>query len=330
MIDANGPLGRLARMVLGQTPRQTPLRPPAPATRSGTWCFALQGGGPLGAFTWGVLEMLLSEGRLQPAAFSGASAGAVNAAVLATHWTTDGPEAALAALEKLWRKVSDGARFTPFGDFPLMPKAGSDWGSAAVSLATRMFSPYQLNPLGHNPLREILAEAIDPEVFRDPRCPRLFVSATRVSDGGCRIFTNEDLSLDAILASAALPFLHQAVEVDGESYWDGGYTANPPLRALASALPGTPILLVELMPRHGEGLPKTAAEITQRLNQIVFSRPLLDELEALRERAEPPVIEEIGLGSLPEGAAPSLDWAFLERLRRDGRTAAETWLRTPA
>jgi NTE family protein len=273
-----------------------------------------------------VLDRILEDGGVLPAALSGASAGAVNACVLASHWTTDGPDDAAEALERVWQKISKAARFTPFGDFPLLPKLGAEAGSAAFDLLTRMFSPYQFNPLDRNPLRDILAQEIDIEALHHRHCPRLFISATRISDGACRIFTNETISLDAILASTTLPLLHQAVEIDGDFYWDGGYTANPPVRPLADSFRHLPVLLVELMParQHGD-LPKSAREINDRLNQIVFSRPLLDELRAISERPSPPHIERLVISRLPENPS-SLDWAQLLSLRDQGRGAAAMWI----
>src|ERR1700676_1480129 len=188
---------------------------------------ALQGGGSHGAFTWGVLDRLLEEPQLRIVAISGTSAGAMNAAVLADGWTDGGAEGARASLEKYWRRVSRAAAFSPLQRSPLdrfMGRWTLDTSPAyiAMDLMSRLLSPYDLNPLGLNPLREILAESIDFD--RLARSPiKLFITATSVRTGRGRIFRNGEITPDVLLASACLPTMYQAVEIDGEAYWDGGY-----------------------------------------------------------------------------------------------------------
>jgi NTE family protein len=307
------------------------VKPAAPLRRkarsAGRLALALQGGGALGAFTWGVLDRLLQEPDLPLTAVSGASAGAVNGVVLVSNWVRGGPEAARTALERLWRRLSETASH---GRPTWLPGLTQAAGAMALDVTARLFSPYQLNPLDLNPLREILAEEIDFAALADRRAPELIIAATRISDGAARLFRRGEITLDAVLASACLPQIHQAVEIGGEGYWDGGYSSNPPLRALVEGTPPDDLLVVQLNPAHHAGLPKSTREITQRLNQVVFNRPLLDEWASLepeaaagRFRLHRLVIEP---ETLPPGGALDLDWAFLEALRDQGRTQAGAWL----
>jgi len=197
---------------------------------------ALQGGGSHGAFTWGVLDRLIEEPWLRIEAISGTSAGAMNAALVADGWTQGGAEGARAALETYWRRVSQAAAFSPLQRSPLdrlMGRWTLDTSPAyvAMDLMARVISPYDLNPLGLNPLRTILAESVD--FGRLARAPiRLFITATNVRTGRGRIFRNAEITADVLLASACLPTMFQAIEIDGEPYWDGGYAGNPTLTPL--------------------------------------------------------------------------------------------------
>ena len=287
----------------------------------------LQGGGALGAFTWGVLDRLLEEPDLPLSAVSGASAGAVNGVVLVSAWTRGGPDAARQALERLWRRLSEKASLGRPG---WLPGLGQSASAAALDVTSRLFSPYQLNPLDVNPLREILADEVDFTALIDRRAPELIVAATRIRDGEPRLFRRSEITLDAIIASACLPLIHQAVEIDSEGYWDGGYSSNPPLRALVESTRPDDLLVVQLNPIQHDGLPKSSREIVQRLNQIVFNRPLLDEWASLapdaaagRFRLHRLVLEP---ETLPAGGALDLDWAFLTALRDQGRAQAAVWL----
>jgi NTE family protein len=244
--------------------------------------------------------------------------------VLVSHWVKGGPAAARAALERLWRRLAEKGR-------PVwMPALGQAAGAMALDVTSRLLSPYQLNPLDHNPLREILAEEVDFTALAHARAPELIVAATRISDGGARLFRRGEITLDAILASACLPAIHQAVEIEGEGYWDGGYSSNPPLRALVEGDVPDDLLVVQLNPIRHNGLPKSSREITQRLNQVVFNRPLMDEWASLepdaaagRFRLHRLVIEP---ENLPPGGALDLDRNFLEALRDQGRAQAAAWM----
>ena len=291
---------------------------------------ALQGGGALGAFTWGVLDRLLAEPGFRFSGVSGASAGAVNAVVLAAAWAEGGAPAARAALDRVWRRVSDSAQLTPFGNQPFLSGIGQAAGAMALDITTRLISPYQLNPLALHPLREILTAEVDFAALRRTTCPPVLISATRIDDGVARLFGNAEIGLDAVIASTALPLLHHAVEIDGVAYWDGGYVANPPLAALVKAARPKALLVVQLNPVRVAQLPRQAPEIITRLNQIVFNRPLLQELELLAETRPQLAVHRLVIDpeadALTQGTALSLDWAFLTALRDHGRSAAEAWL----
>ena len=240
---------------------------------------ALQGGGAHGAFTWGVLERLLDERDLNISAVAGASAGAVNAVLLAAGLAEGGRAGAKAKLESFW---------TALARMPgavLASKAG-DVGAGLghpvtpamlIDLASRMMSPYQANPLGLNPLRELLSSLIDFDRLRRSALP-LHVAATEIASGNGRLFTTAEISLDVVLASACLPHLHHAVEIEGRHYWDGGYSANPPLIALAAGGYAGDTLFVQLMPLGRAGVPTQAGEIAEHVNNIVFAAPLRREI----------------------------------------------------
>ena len=293
---------------------------------------ALQGGGALGAFTWGVLDRLLEMPGFVPAGVSGSSAGAVNAVVLAAAWAQGGAPAARAALDQVWRRISDSAQMTLFGGQPHRPLPGLSQtaGALALDLTTRLVSPYEFNPLALHPLREILSEEVDFAALASASCPPVRIAATRVQDGAARIFGNAEIGLDAVIASTALPLLHHAVEIDGDAYWDGGYAANPPLRPLVAACRPTELLIVQLNPLREDRVPRRAPEIIGRLNQIVFNRPLLDEIEFLAETHPDLRLHRLTIAPdfapLARGTALSLDWPFLTALRDHGRAQAADWL----
>lgn len=250
------------------------------------FALALQGGGAHGAFTWGVLERLLDERALEIEAVSGASAGALNAVALASGFLDGGPAGAKAKLAALWQEVVRIGRMNPLRPTPV-ERMAFGWnadGSAshlAIDLLARLISPYQFNPLGLHPLRDVLAKLIDFEALKQPKAIRLFVAATRIETGASRIFTNEEISADTILASACLPTVHQAVRLDDGHYWDGGFSANPPILPLVEQCAAADLLIVRLNPAYEESVPTTASEIQARINRIVFEAPLRRELDIL-------------------------------------------------
>jgi NTE family protein len=307
---------------------------------------ALQGGGSHGAFTWGVLERLLEEPWLRIAAISGTSAGAMNAAVLADGWTDRGAEGAREALEKYWQRVSRAAAFSPLQRTPLDRLTGRwslDASPAyiAVDLMSRLVSPYDLNPLGLNPLRGILAESIDFD--RLARSPiMLFVTATTVRTGRGRIFRNREITADVLLASACLPTMFRAIEIDGEAYWDGGYAGNPTITPLIRESDAHDTILVQINPRERPDTPRSAAEILDRLNEISFNSPLMKELRMialLRQVADPGTgegarwaqmrthrIKSDILAQLGASSKLNAEWDFVAMLRTEGRRAAGEFL----
>src|SRR5882672_4114332 len=307
---------------------------------------ALQGGGSHGAFAWGVLDRLLEEPRFCIAAISGTSAGAMNAAVLADGWTERGAEGAREALEKYWQRVSRAAAFSPLQRSALdrfMGRWTLDASPAyiALDLMSRLLSPYDLNPIGLHPLRSILAESIDFD--RLARAPiRLFITATNVRTGRGRIFRNAEITADVLLASACLPTMFQAIEIDGEPYWDGGYAGNPTITPLVRESDGQDTILVQINPRERPELPRTANEILNRLNEISFNSPLMKELRMialLHQVADPGHGEGARWAEMRThrimsealtnfGASSKLnaEWEFVSLLKEEGRESADAFL----
>jgi NTE family protein len=334
--------------------RMTPARAgvdarPAPAPRRDGRLLldlALQGGGAHGAFTWGVLDRLLEEPGIAVDGISGTSAGAMNGAVLADGWAEGGPEGARAALERFWARVAHAARFSPFRRTPFDILAGR-WtldnspAFLAFDLAARVVSPYDVNPLGLNPLREVLAETVD--FARLARSPvKLFVTATNVRSGGGRVFRNAEVTPDVLLASACLPQLFQAIEIDGEAYWDGGFAGNPTITPLVGECESNDTLLIQVNPVERPALPRTARAISDRVNEVSFNATLLKELRMialLRRVADPggsegelwarmrlhriatDAVNELGYSS-----KLNAEWAFLAFLRDEGRRRTEEFL----
>ena len=308
------------------------LRPP---TTENPWpprrlALALQGGGSFGAFTWGALERLLEEENVALDAFSGASAGAVNAVLLVSGLAEGGRESARKTLEKFWTGVSQSAAF--------LPKAAA----LPLDFLARALSPYQFNPFDLNPLRQALEALVDFDRLRHVSAPRLLIAATRVSTASLRIFRNEEITPAAILASACLPLLHQSVEIDGELYWDGGYVANPPLTPLVMETNAADVLIIQIAPTRSQKAPRSRREIERRIEQISFASTLEREVEAIRLLAPlcaggdesgkwaklrlDRIAAEDGIEFLAEHSPANLEWSFISSLREAGRAAAEDWL----
>jgi NTE family protein len=308
---------------------------------------ALQGGGSHGAFTWGVLDRLLEEPRLRIDAISGTSAGAMNAAVLADGWARGGAPGARAALEAYWERVAKAAALSPLQRTPLDRLLGRwtlDYSPVfiALDLMSRIFSPYDLNPSGLNPLTSILNESIDFE--RLAQSPiKLFVTATNVHTGRGRVFRNAEITPDVLLASACLPTMFQAVEIDGEPYWDGGYVGNPTITPLVRESDAQDTILVQINPCERLGTPRSAAEILSRLNEVSFNAALMKELRMiamLRDVADPGSgegakwagmrihrIDSEMLIDLGSSSKLNAERVFLAMLREGGRRAASTFLK---
>lgn len=313
---------------------------------------ALQGGGSHGAVTWGVLDRLLEDDNIDVEAISGASAGAVNAAALAYGYHLGGCAGARAKLDELWETISEvGAFYSPVRRTPL-EIATNDYdldGSLAYyafDAFTRLFSPYQFNPFGLNPLRDVLLKCINFDELRKCDSIGLFLAATNVRSGRGRVFATKECSLEAVLASSCLPFLFKAVEIDGEFYWDGGYMGNPVLYPFFYGADSRDIVVVHVNPIEREDVPLTAPEILNRINEISFNSSLLRELRAVafvhklldenwlkdeyRDRLRNIRIHSIRsdrpLSDLSVASKFSVDGRFLATLKGRGRKIADEWL----
>jgi len=311
---------------------------------------ALQGGGSHGAFTWGVLDRLLEEPWLGIDGISGTSAGAMNAAVLVDGHAKAGAAGARKALENFWRRVSEAARFSPLRRGPLDVFLGrwtldSSPMYVAMDLMSRLVSPYDLNPMGNNPLRAILAETINFD--RLPQAAiKLFITATNVRTGRGHVFKNNAITPDVLLASACLPTMFQAIEIEGEPYWDGGYSGNPTITPLIQECKSQDTILVQINPVEREGRPRSAPEILNRLNEVSFNAVLLKELRmiaVLRQVANPGNsegaqwagmrIHRVASEMITElGASSKLnaEWEFFALLHDEGRRSAQVFLETHA
>jgi NTE family protein len=309
---------------------------------------ALQGGGSHGAFTWGVLDRLLEEDDIEFAAISGTSAGAMNAVAFADGWVTGGREGAQAKLASFWRAVGRKGRFSPVQRTPW----DMLWGSWSVEKApgflwfeamSRTFSPYMANPLNINPLREVVEEEIDFDKVRGCATLKVFVSATNVETGQPRVFETQEISRDVVMASACLPQLFHAVEIDGVPYWDGGYGGNPPLYPFFYASDTEDVLLVQINPVERAGVPRSAREIQNRVDEITYNAGLLREFRAIafvKELIEAGRIDEgqyrnirmhridadDALANLSASSKLSAEPAFLDYLHDLGHAAAEDWI----
>lgn len=315
---------------------------------------ALQGGGSHGAFTWGVLDALLEDGRLGFEGLSGTSAGAVNAAALAGGWTLaqrqgrDPREGAREKLAGIWYRISAlGSLGTLQQQFTRML-----WGGLPPELSPGTFignawrgllSPYQSNPLDINPLRKMLEEEIDFPAIAAQHALRVFVSATHVRTGKAVVFTGKQLDARAVLASACLPMLFQAVEIDGESYWDGGYSVNPALSPLIKECGTSDLLLVQINPLRREQTPKTSAEILDRINELTFNASLLTQMRAIdfvnqllaegavsHARCKIVRVHRVdggpALDAFPTSSRVSADGVMISQLFDAGRRCGKEWL----
>jgi NTE family protein len=309
---------------------------------------ALQGGGAHGAFTWGVLDRLLEEPRIEIDAISGTSAGAMNAVVLADGMMRGGREEARVRLRRFWEEVGRRAAFSPIRRNPFDILTGNwaltySWSFLWWDAISRSVSPYEFNPLNINPLRDLIEEMVDFDRVRACTGIKLFISATNVKTGRGVIFDNASLTPDKVMASACLPTLFQAVEIDGEHFWDGGYMGNPVLFPFFYAKTSDDILIVQINPVERPDVPRRAREILDRIDEISFNGSLLRELRAvefvsrlLREgRLESDQYRDmrVHLVSLDQSDNPlggssklNAEPAFLEHLFDEGRRAWDTWL----
>lgn len=309
---------------------------------------ALQGGGAHGAFTWGVLDRLLEDDRLEIEAISGTSAGAMNAAVVADGVMRDGPDGAREKLHGFWKAVSDAGRGSPIQRSPIDVFMGNwnlDTSPSYIffDLFSRLASPYEFNPLNINPLRDVLESVVDFDVVRSCDKMKVFISATNVETGRVTVFDRHGLTADMVMASACLPFLFQAVEIDGAPYWDGGYMGNPVLFPFYNACTSNDVVIVQINPITRPGTPQTAREILNRVNEISFNSSLLKEFRAIDfvarlledGKLDPKHYNHILVHRIeaeeeikPLGASSKMnaEWDFLMHLFDVGRFAADSWI----
>ena len=292
---------------------------------------ALQGGGAHGAFTWGVLDQLLEDDRIAIEGVSGTSAGAVNAVMLADGLAHDGPDGARQRLAEFWRAASLGGSLPELQRavverlFPLLPQRASlPW----FGDLSRFFSPYDLNPLNINPLKDLIGRFVDFERIRAGE-RNLFVTATNVLTGEPRVFARHEITPEVVMASACLPLLFRAVEIDGVPYWDGGYSGNPVVLPFLQSDETTDVLIVQINPRERSKVPTTASEIMARMNEITFNAPLIAELRALelsgahRARLHRIVMDD---GAFDPRSKLKVDFEFFLSLRKLGQSAARRFL----
>lgn len=309
---------------------------------------ALQGGGAHGAFTWGVLDRLLEDDRIQIEGISGTSAGALNGVVVADGLDREGKEGARKALRTFWRGVSNAASFSPVQRTLLDRLYGRwtlDWspGYIVSDLMTRLVSPYQMNPLDLNPVRSLVAKLVDFDHVRHAEGIKIFVAATNVRTGKLKIFRRDEMTVDMVMASSCLPFMFRAVEIDGEAYWDGGYMANPSLFPLLEECQSRDIVIVQINPILREEIPRSAHDILNRINEITFNASLMKDIRSISL-----LTKQIEMGSLeherhgdvlfhrinadgdlkPLGVSSKVnaEWVFLEHLHDVGYRTTSVWL----
>jgi NTE family protein len=319
------------------------------STETKNVAIALQGGGAHGAFTWGVLDRLLEEENLVADAMCGTSAGAVNAVTCAFGMHTGGPARAKELLEELWRKisVSGGFLFKPsmwdkyMGSGDIYNSPGYMW----FNTMSQFLSPYNFNPFNYNPLRDILTDLIDFKELQSYTNKKLFICATNVKTNRARIFNNKEITVDAVLASACLPFIFQAVEIEGEYYWDGGYMGNPPIFPLITNTTVKDIVLIKINSININSVPTTARDISDRVNEISFNSSLINEMKLIHYRNEllrngilkvdNQINREIYihtisgydvLGQLNYSSKMNTSWDFLVQLKEKGRETASKWI----
>ena len=309
---------------------------------------ALQGGGAHGAFAWGVVDYLLESGKVEIDSIVGTSAGAMNAAVLANGLATGGADGARAGLRNFWKRVSDAGRKGPLAAtwFDKMISNGNldhNPGYLMMDALSRFFSPYQLNPTGMNPLHDLIAEVVDFEALRQSKDIKLFICASNVLTGRIKVFETHEITADAVMASACLPFMYQAVKIGDDHYWDGGYMGNPPIFPLIYNSKCRDILIVQLNPINIPEVPKTAQAILDRINTLSFNSSLMREMRAINfvsnlidngfddggrlQRILMHVVDaEKDLSTLGVSSKLNADWDFLMSLFEMGRVRGAEFL----
>ncbi len=323
-------LNKLLSAIWGGRPR--PPRPRRLFRRRKRLSLALQGGGAHGAYTWGVLDQLLEDGRIAIDAISGTSAGAVNAVMLADGLAQGGPLEAQRRLAEFWRAASFGGNLPDLQRavverlFSFLPYQGSPmpW----FGDLSRFLSPYDVNPLNINPLKDLIGRFVDFERIRAGD-RELFITATNVITGEPRVFARADITPEAVMASACLPLLFRAVEIDGVPYWDGGYSGNPVVLPFLQSDAAADVLIVQINPRERRKVPTTAREIMSRVHEITFNAPLIAELRALelsggrRVRLHRIVMDDHAFDARTKF---NTDFEFFSLLRKLGQRATRRFL----
>lgn len=309
---------------------------------------ALQGGGAHGAFTWGVFDRLLEDSRIEIEGICGTSAGAMNAAALASGFCNGGAAGARASLDRFWAAIAEMGRSSPI-QRSLFDRMMGSWrldhspSYVTFDFLSRMFSPYQLNPFDYNPLQQVLHEVIDFDRIQRSEALKLFICATNVRSGKVKVFRNPEVGVEALLASACLPFMFQAVEHEGEHYWDGGYMGNPAIYPLIYDCDAPDVLIVQINPIYQETIPTTAREILDRVNEISFNSSLMREMRAVHfvtrlidagklnsgdyKRMNIHMVEaDQDLKLLGASSKMNAEPEFLDHLKDVGQRACDAWL----
>jgi len=309
-------------------PRAQPARKPIG--------LALQGAGSLGAYTWGALDVLLGSRTVAIAQLSGTSAGAINAAIVAGALAKGSARGARRALSSFWRRIASPS-LALVGHWHPVERAWHE-SMGAWLLTTGALSPYHSNPLGLNPLREAIEAHVDIEAIRSASAPALFVTVTQVRTGLPRVISNAEMTVDALVASACLPQLFQAVEIEGDWYWDGGYLGNPALGPMIQSGVASDLVVVQLVPDGPDDAPRDALSIRRRLGEIVFNSSLVAEMQsisAMRDvarrsaRVRDVRLHRIGppeRALLEQGSTLDRSWTWLQRLREEGRADAKRFI----
>lgn len=312
---------------------------------------ALQGGGSHCALSWGILDKLLEDGRIKIDSISATSASAMNAIVLAHGLATGGNDGAREALYQFWKKISEaGLKYNPVRKTPIEEFWGisieNSMSYFLFNLLTKTFSPYQLNPFNFNPLRDILQESVDFDLIKSSKLLKIYISATNVKTGKIKVFDNNDISIDAVMASACLPLMFQSVNIDNEFYWDGGFMGNPAIYPLIYNSDCNDILILHINPIYRDQMPGTAAEILNRMNEISFNSSLLREMRAiafvtklikndwikeeytknLKSIYIHAIRADVTMQNFSVASKLSPDWAFINHLFNEGYRQGNEWL----
>lgn len=312
---------------------------------------ALQGGGAHGAFSWGVLDRILEDGRFEIEGMTGTSAGGMNAVAVAQGLMTGGPQQAREELKNFWKKISESGKKSFLNNRGSIDKLLGNYtmyhspGFMFMDALTRFFSPYELNPLKFDPLKQVIQESFDFEKLRKFKDVKLFLCATHVFSGKLKVFNLENLKIESLLATACLPTLHHAVLVDGEYYWDGGFIGNPVLFPLIYECKSPDIVYIQLNPTNRDKLPSTAREIADRLNEITNNATVSREMRAIKfitqlidqglldEKKVPKqyihkIVDEHTFEDLGWSSKLNTEWEFLLHLFEKGRACADKWIKT--